>query len=119
MKNLLLPGALVLCAIPSLSFHGNDSPASGHTPTLETFTWSRGQKPIKMIREQEGFCFLSEIGGCFAGGGERVRVYVDDGWWWIHGRCMQRSLWATATCIRHAKPAPSRPAPSSHREGDG
>ena len=111
MKTLLLPSALVLCAIPQFVSQSVESRSAPDAPVPQTFKWAKGDKPIKMIREREGFCFLSAVGGSFAGGGERVEIFVDDGWWWMKGTCLQPSLWARATCIRYGTLAP-RPGPA-------
>jgi WD40 repeat protein len=40
---------------------------------VQTFSWSAGQPPVKMLRKDEGVCFLSGISGAFHGYGEEVR----------------------------------------------
>ena len=64
------------------------------------FTWKAGDPPVKMLAAIEGFCFLSSTGGSFQGGGEAVKVYLKDGWWYLSGVSCQSSLWAQATSVR-------------------
>ena len=61
--------------------------------------WQVGQERVRLMRAADGFCYLSAVGGGFAGGGEWVRVAVDDGWWYLSGHCQQPLLWAEATCV--------------------
>ena len=42
-------------------------------PLVESYRWQKGDKPIKMLRPDEGFCFLSKINGGFRGGGVEAR----------------------------------------------
>ena len=49
---------------------------------IKEFGWVQGDPPIKTIRSDEGFCFLSGIAGKFEGGGEILSVYPGDGGWW-------------------------------------
>ena len=108
LKSAFLPFFLLLFALPQ-SRSAPDAPCVPDEPgdkaapneTYRTFKWGKGDPPIEMIRADEGFCFLSGVGGSFAGGGERVRVCIRDGWWYLEGTCMLRSLWAEAMSVRH------------------
>ena len=71
-------------------------PDAGHP----VFQWSAGKPRVRMIRAEDGICFLSAVGGSFAGGGEWIRVRVDDGWWYLEGHCQQPLVWAEATCVK-------------------
>ena len=62
--------------------------------------WKAGQAPIKLVRADEGFAFLSGVGGAYDGDGEGVSVYVKNGDWYIGGKSMQVSLWAKAMVVR-------------------
>lgn len=65
--------------------------------------WARGRGRVKLIHADEGFCFLSSVGGNFAGFGEKVRVHVgDDGFWYLEGRS-QQPLVARAISVRVSK----------------
>lgn len=56
-----------------------------------------------MIAKEEGFCFLTEVGGHFAGGGESVRVYIgEDGYWYLHGKSAQ-AVWAKAMSVQFSQ----------------
>ena len=106
LKSACLPFLLLLFAVAQSrdsadAPRGSADPGTAPNETYRIFKWNRGDPPIKMIRADEGFCFLSGVGGSFAGGAERVRVYIRDGYWYLEGMCMQSSLWAEATSVRH------------------
>jgi len=66
--------------------------------SVETETWRQGEPPLRLIREDEGFCALSLVTGHFQGGGEVVKVYVgDDGYWYLGGQSGQEGV--AAQCI--------------------
>jgi hypothetical protein len=71
--------------------------------TPSQVTWKYGEAPKKLIRVDEGICFLSGIGGNLEGDKESVEIVTREGWWYLQGTSAQRSLWATATCIKFAK----------------
>ena len=80
-------------------------PGSLHA-RIQEYTWAPGDKPIKMIARQDGFCFLSSIEGGFQGGveggykgGEWVRVYLNNGFWYLDGGSLQRSLKGKAISV--------------------
>src|SRR4051794_4165820 len=51
--------------------------------TCVEYRWKRGEPPVRMIRKDEGVCYLSQVQGHFAGAGESVGVYLDaDGFWY-------------------------------------
>jgi hypothetical protein len=75
---------------------------------------SRCFKPGKIVAEQfwsaavpfklplfpdPAFCFLTQIGGDFEGGGEYLEVQEVGGSWWIDGATQQDELFGTARCI--------------------
>lgn len=69
-----------------------------------THTWKKGNKPIKMIHQNEGFCFLSSIGGGFNGGGERIWIDIgSDGFWYLHGKTGRVLTRGEAISIRFKK----------------
>lgn len=62
-------------------------------------------KPLKLIHQEDGFCFLSYIGGAFRGDGEEVGVRVGkDGHWNIVGRSRQPNLNAKAITVQALEP---------------
>ena len=66
----------------------------------QQYTWNRNDPPVRMIAKDEGFCFLSEVGGHFAGGGEATSVYIgDDGFWYLGGHSAQ-FLYAKAYSVK-------------------
>src|SRR5579862_3643972 len=68
------------------------------------YEWKNGDKPIRMLKRDEGFCFLTEIGGHFAGAGEVVRVSIgDDGYWYLAGASGQDELWGKAMGVKFSK----------------
>ncbi len=69
--------------------------------TCETFTWRENQQPTKMIRKEEGFCYLSGINGGFVGGAESGLVYIgDDGYWYLKGLTNQGFLRLQAVAVK-------------------
>ena len=81
--SLLLCGlGVLLISIAALIWATSDRVASDGAyarPEYRVFKWKQGQKPQRMIHQDEGFCFLSGVGGGFAGGGEVVHVTVNGG----------------------------------------
>ena len=70
-------------------------------PVVESYRWQKDDKPIKMLRPDEGFCFLSGINGGFRGGGERVSVTLkDDGFYYLEGNTMLKMTSGEAVAIR-------------------
>jgi hypothetical protein len=70
----------------------------------EEHSWSVGDSPVRLLKENEGFAFLSSVSGHFLGAGEEVRVYLaDDGQWRLEGRSGQKEFAASATAVRVAK----------------
>ena len=74
--------------------------AESLTTEYRQYEWQRGGAPVRMISKDEGFCFLSAVGGHFAGGGESVRVYIgEDGFWYLGGSAAQE-LWGKAMSVK-------------------
>jgi hypothetical protein len=72
--------------------------------SVETETWRQGEPPLRLIREDEGFCALSLVTGHFQGGGELVKVYVgDDGYWYLGGHSRQQGVAAQCIVVRYGK----------------
>ena len=63
--------------------------------------WSKGQTPLRLIHQDDGFACLAGIGGGFHGGGESARVQLcDDGYWYLYGRSFQPSMTVHAVTVR-------------------
>ncbi len=74
-----------------------------HRPQFEytTYQWENNAPPVRMIHRDEGFCYLSDIGGAFNGGGEVARVSIgDDGFWYLHGSTGNGFLVVRATAVK-------------------
>ena len=68
------------------------------------YRWDYNEPPVKMIHKDEGFCYLSGIGGAFDGGAEGARVDIgDDGYWYLHGSSGRGFLVLSATAVKIAR----------------
>ena len=77
----------------------------------EEHAWYAGDPPVGLLKDDEGFAFLSSLSGHFLGDGEEVRVsHADDGQWRLEGRSGQKEFAASATAVRVVK-APNRGKP--------
>ena len=74
-------------------------PAVPGTAVVRVVRWQHGDAAKQLMRAEAGFCYVSGMGGSFAGGGEGVRVFVDDGIWFVGGHSCQPSLWVEVTCV--------------------
>jgi hypothetical protein len=82
----------------------------GESAIFKEFTWTAKAPAVKMIHKSKGFCFLSGIGGAFAGGGERVRLTIgEDGFWYLAGKAAQPSVTVQAISVQ----APAFPGKSA------
>ena len=53
---------------------------------VKEHVWYRGKETVKMIRADEGFCFLNGISGAYEGMGEVVQCDIGpDGYWRLNG----------------------------------
>jgi hypothetical protein len=100
---ILIAGVMVRAdSAPTTAPADQENPVSA---VYSEYKWSNGDKPVKMIRKEEGFCFLTEVGGHFAGGGEVVHVYIGpDGFWYLGGNSGQPELWGKAMSVRFVHP---------------
>jgi hypothetical protein len=63
--------------------------------------WDAKTGPIKMISKDEGFCFISGVGGKYEGVSEIARVYVgEDGFWYLDAQSRQSSMSVRAISVR-------------------
>jgi hypothetical protein len=76
---------------------------------LSNHAWSQGNPQTWMMPASEGVCMLTGIGGKFAGGGERVEIVQDSGWWVLRGHSMQHGVQATAQCVPYSQLVLTRP----------
>jgi hypothetical protein len=71
---------------------------------FKTYRGDYNEPPVKMIHQDEGFCYLSSLGGAFDGGAEGARVYIgDDGFWYLHGSSGRDFLVLGATAVKVAR----------------
>jgi len=57
---------------------------------VTSYTWRRGDAPVKLIHKSEGFCLLTGIGGGFHGGGEQVEIALGaDDFQCLYGKWQQ------------------------------
>ena len=63
------------------------------------FEWSQGQGRKQMTRTDRSVCFLTAVAGYFFGGGERVEIVADNGYWYLQGKSQTRDVGAVARCI--------------------
>lgn len=85
------------------------SPYAIHTTNMrftDDYIWKKGMGILKLIHIDEGFCFLTRVGGGFAGGGEYVQLNIrPDGYWYLEGHSLQggdddpQMLSANARCV--------------------
>lgn len=95
-------------AVPAL-FQDTSKPPS-RAPAPRVVRWSHGDTTKRLMPADQGFCYISGIGGNFEGAGEAVRIWVDDGMWWVGGHSCQPSLWIDVTCV--SWPGARKPAVS-------
>lgn len=64
--------------------------------------WEQGQPPLRLIKGTEGICVLTKVTGHFAGGGESVRVWIDDdGYWYLGGDSHQADVAADCAVLKY------------------
>ena len=94
---------------------GGDAPMAGH-PTAsavayepprgfffqtQEFTWEQAGSAVRMIRQEDGFCYLSSMTGRFGRLRDEIRVFVGpDGWWYLDGKSTWNNAAATAVAVR-------------------
>jgi hypothetical protein len=67
--------------------------------TTNDFSWTQGQGPTIMMNDQQGFCFLTAVGGHFEGFGEGVWIDNSNGSWFLFGKSQQAGVRASAKCV--------------------
>jgi hypothetical protein len=64
--------------------------------------WQQGQQPIRLIKRDEGVCFLTGVSGHFAGGAESVKLWIDhDGYWYLGGDSKQQDVNADCVVLKY------------------
>ena len=96
---LLGPCVALAVTIPAVLLADRGQTLDQHLAKPRIVRWSHGDSPIRLLPANRGFCYVSGMGGNFEGGGEGVRVWVDDGAWWVGGYSSQPSLWLEVTCL--------------------
>jgi hypothetical protein len=100
--------------VPGAAKPPEQGPVAAHAPTVGAapapaqpgreyvvHRWPNDGKSIVTIGSDEGICFLTGVGGSFAGGGERVHITLDGrDDWTLGGRRGQGSTWGTASHTR-------------------
>jgi hypothetical protein len=81
------------------------NPGSGPVPRgaqVSFAHWDQGQQPVRLIKRDEGVCFLTGVSGHFQGAGENVRVWIaEDGYWYLGGQSMQEGISADCVVLRY------------------
>lgn len=65
-------------------------------------SWKDGQEPVRLLQADEGFCFLSAVGGSFGGPQESVGIVLRDGAWHL-GDTAREFLVAKAISVQVPK----------------
>ena len=89
-------------AYGEMTLHRMAVPALPTVPPVEFRTWHHGEPPVRLIRQDEGFCALTLVTGHFQGGGEVVKVYIgEDGYWYLGGQSGQEGVAAKCVIVRY------------------
>lgn len=100
-----------LATVTGCSADGGDTsePASSTSEavvSVSQVTWTQGVSSALGVHTHvtvdQGFCFLSKIGGSFRGNGESVYLDNSEGEWVLGGTSQQSGVTATASCIQFA-----------------
>jgi hypothetical protein len=76
-------------------------PAQAKKLKTGEYRWQSGNEPVKIFPKSAGMCFVTSVGGSFAGYGEELSLDVDDqGMWTLSGRSQQESLQIGALGLR-------------------
>ncbi|NJN47769.1 MAG: hypothetical protein HC808_16285 [Candidatus Competibacteraceae bacterium] len=72
-------------------------------PGVVRYEWYQNNPaPVQMMNVNDGFCFLSLMGGKFKGSGEGVWIYRDGDYWFLTGKSQQIDVAARARCIPYS-----------------
>ena len=114
IARLLSPFAAIAMAVPAVMIVDRVQEPAAPFAKPRVVRWSHGDSPIPLLPANQGFCYISGMGGNFQGGGEGVRIWIDDGTWWLGGHSCQPSLWVEATCLKLVSTVPGQKTTSSH-----
>lgn len=71
--------------------------------TYSFYDWKLGDKPVKMLHKDIGFCYLIGINGALSGGGEAAQITLGkDGYWYLSGRSLAGGLNLRAVGVKVA-----------------
>lgn len=118
IARMLGPFAAIAMAIPAVMLADRAQDPTATLAKPRVVRWSHGDSAIRLLPADKSFCYVSGIGGNFEGGGESVRIWVDDGTWWVGGYSCQPSLWVEVTCIEFVSAVPGQQTTSSRCSGD-
>ncbi len=65
------------------------------------YSWSQGLSSVQMQPTSTHVCVLTKVSGDFDGGGESVRLYQSNGWWFMGGSSQQSGIGGQAYCFAH------------------
>ena len=81
---------------------GSLSGPAWHSSAVYFVTWNQGEDPVRLIKQTDGFCFLTKVTGHFQGDGESVRLWIDpDGYWYLGGDSHQLGISAQCAVLRY------------------
>jgi hypothetical protein len=63
------------------------------------YCWNQGQNHKRLNSVSTHMCVLARVSGDFDGGGEEVKLYQYDGYWYIGGKSMQSGVGGCAYCF--------------------
>jgi hypothetical protein len=101
---------------------GGTSGAGPSLPVLEAeVLWKQGEAPRTLGPQGQRYCFLTGLGGRFAGGGEWIAVRPSNGNWIVEGSSLQVGVHARARCLSWGPELPyavESPRRWTHTTGD-
>ncbi len=65
---------------------------------LSVYKWNQGQDRVLLGSVARRYCALTSISGNFAGRGEAVRVYAENGSWYLSGQSKKKGVSGQAAC---------------------
>jgi hypothetical protein len=67
------------------------------------YSWNQGQGPKKLELVSTHICVLNKVAGDFDGGGEEVKIYQANGYWYISGKSQQSGVGGQSYCFAREK----------------
>ena len=66
------------------------------------FSWQQGDPPVRLIKRDEGICFLTGVSGQFRGAGEAVALTIEsDGYWYLGGHSQAAGVSAECVVLKY------------------